>query len=261
VSGAVLALAMALLMAPAQSRGRLQTLGLVAATRRRLPVWPCAGAVAVVLAVVLPAGLVGATAIVGVTWWLRRLRRVQIRRRTSESTALQGALEVLVGELRVGAHPVAAFDVAATEVDGPVAESLRAVAARARLGADVAAGLHSVSASSALPAHWERLAVCWRLAQVHGLSIAPLMQTAQRDIVERERFSARVDAGMTGARTTAVLLAGLPLLGVGLGELIGAQPLSFLLSRGTGSWLLVIGVTLVCVGMLWSDRITARASI
>lgn len=66
-------------------------------------------------------------------------------------------------------------------------------------------------------------------AQDHGLAIATLMQTAQRDIVERERFSAKVDAGMTGARTTAAVLAGLPLLGVGLGELIGAEPVRFLL--------------------------------
>jgi tight adherence protein B len=186
---------------------------------------------------------------------------VQEKRRAAESTALQGALELLVGELRVGAHPVAAFSVAASEIDGPVAESFRAVAARARLGADVAGGLRSVSANSALPAHWERLGVCWQLAHQHGLSIAPLMQTAQRDVVERERFTARVAAGMTGARTTAAVLAGLPVLGIGLGELIGAAPLSFLLSNGLGAWLLVIGVALVCAGMLWSDRITAGASI
>ncbi len=134
---------------------------------------------------------------------MRRRRQVRVRRRAAESAALQGALDVLVGELRVGAHPVAAFSVAATEVDGAVAASLRAVAARARLGADVAAGLHSVARSSPVPAHWERLAVCWQLAQDHGLAIATLMQTAQRDIVERGRFSAKVDAGMTGARTTA----------------------------------------------------------
>ena len=146
--------------------------------------------------------------------------------------------------------------VAATEVDGPVAESLRAVAARARLGADVAAGLRSVAAESSLSAHWERLAVFWRLAQTHGLAIATLMHTAQRDIVERERFSARVDAGMAGARTTAAVLAGLPVLGIGLGQLIGADPLGFLLSGGAGGWLLVVGVTLACCGLLWSDRIT-----
>jgi tight adherence protein B len=221
-------------------------------------VLPCAGAVAVVLAVMLPVGVVAACSIVGITLLTRRRRRVRLGRRAAESEALQGALEVLVGELRVGAHPVAAFSDAATEVDGVVAASLRAVAARARLGADVAAGLRSVATSSSLPTHWERLAVCWQLAQDHGLAIATLMQTAQRDIVERGRFSAKVDAGMSGARTTAAVLAGLPLLGIGLGQLIGADPVTFLLSGGAGSWLLVIGAAFACGGLLWSDHITAQ---
>jgi tight adherence protein B len=132
------------------------------------------------------------------------------------------------------------------------------VVARARVGADVAEGLRSVARRSPVPTHWERLAVYWQLAQTHGLAIAALMQTAHRDIVERERFSARVDAGMAGARTTAAVLAGLPVLGVGLGQLIGADPVGFLLSGGAGGWLLVIGVTLACIGLLWSDRITTR---
>jgi tight adherence protein B len=258
MTGAALALASALLIVPVGARPRLVALGLLVSTRRRLPVWPGAGAVAAVLAVVLPVSVVVACAIVGTTLWLRRRRQVRMSHRAAESAALQGALDVLVGELRVGAHPVAAFSAAAGEVDGVVAASLRAVAARARLGADVAAGLRSVAKRSSLPAHWVRLAVFWQLAQDHGLAIATLMHAAQRDIVERERFSAKTDAGMTGARTTAAILAGLPLLGVGLGELIGAEPVSFLLSGGAGGWLLVIGVTLACAGLLWSDRITAR---
>jgi tight adherence protein B len=84
------------------------------------------------------------------------------------------------------------------------------------------------------------------------------MQTAQRDLVERERFAARVDAGMAGARATAAVLAGLPVVGVGLGQLIGADPLSFLLSGALGGWLLIIGVSLACVGLLWCDRITSQ---
>ena len=255
---AALALASALVMIPSGSRRRLETLGLLVHARRPFPVLPCAAAVAAGLAVVLPVSVVAACSVVGVTMWMRRRRQVRVRRRAAESAALQGALDVLVGELRVGAHPVAAFRVAASEVDGAVAASLRAVAARARLGSDVAAGLHSVARSSPVPAHWERLAVCWQLAQNHGLAIATLMQTAQRDIVERGRFSAKVDAGMTGARTTAAVLAGLPLLGVGLGQLIGAEPVSFLLSGGMGGWLLVIGVALACGGLLWSDHITAQ---
>jgi len=54
------------------------------------------------------------------------------------------------------------------------------------------------------------------------------------------------------------VLAGLPVLGIGLGQLIGADPMGFLLSAGLGGWLLVIGVTLACCGLLWSDRITGR---
>ena len=61
------------------------------------------------------------------------------------------------------------------------------------------------------------------------------------------------------ARTTAVVLAGLPLLGIGLGQLIGADPVEFLLSGGLGGWLLVAGVMLACCGLMWSDAITGRA--
>ena len=258
MSGAAMALAMAVLVYPATPFRRVETLGLLRRARRRPPVLPCMVALGVVSAVVLPAGVVVAGALVAATVWARRRRRIRAAGRAAESSALQGALDVLVAELRVGAHPVAAFDVAAAEVDGVVAASLRAVAARAWLGADVAAGLRTVADRSSMSAHWERLAVCWQLAQDHGLSIATLMQTAQRDIVARERFSADVDAGLTGARTTAAVLAALPVLGVGLGELIGAKPLSFLLSNDAGGWVLVAGVTLACAGLLWSDHITAR---
>lgn len=257
MSVAAFAMAMALLVAPVPRR-RLMTGRGAGATRRRVP--PAAGVVAVaVVAMAAPLTVVIAAAIVAVTLALRRRRRGAQRRRGEEAAALQAGLDVLVGELRVGAHPVAAIAVAADEVDGAVAASLRAVAARAGLGADVPAGLRSAARHSAMPAHWERLAVCWQLAQTHGLAVATLISTAVRDIVERERFTARVNAAMAGARTTAAVLAGLPVLGVGLGQLIGADPLRFLLSGGVGGWLLVVGVLLSCVGLLWSDRITRGA--
>lgn len=189
---------------------------------------------------------------------LRYRRRRRYLRRSREGQALEAALELVVGELRAGAHPVRAFSIAADETGGPVAVALRAVAARARLGADVTAGLLAAARSSALPAYWERLAVCWQLGSDHGLAIASLMRAAQRDVAERQRFSARVSAGMAGARASAAILAILPLLGVLLGQLIGARPLSFLLTGRVGGWLLVVGLTLACAGLLWSDRITDR---
>ncbi|MEV3903069.1 type II secretion system F family protein [Mycobacterium sp. NPDC050551] len=257
MTAAALALAAAVLIAPVSPRRRLVALRARPVGPRRVrPAW-CLAVAAAAIAMLVPVTVAIAGAIVGGTLVLRRRRRGAQRLRVAESAALQAALDVLAGELRAGAHPVAAFGVAASEADEAVAPALRAVAARARLGADVAAGLRSVAARSSLPGHWERVAVSWRLAQTHGLAIGTLMRAAQRDVAERQRFSARVNAGMAGARTTATMLACLPVLGIGLGQLIGAEPVRFLLSGGTGGWLLVVGVSLGCAGLLWSDRITA----
>ncbi|OBB79765.1 hypothetical protein A5760_20550 [Mycobacterium colombiense] len=260
LAGALL-LSLALIVVRPSPRRRLS-----APPRRRLPtaglreagcVAACVGCFA---AIVLPLTTVLCLAVVGATAGLRYRRRRSIRRATAEGDALQSALEVLVGELRAGSHPVRAFGVAADDTAGPVAVSLRSVAARARLGADVAAGLAAAARGSALPAHWERLALCWRLASDNGLGIATLMRAAQRDIAERQRFSARVSSSMAGARATATILAALPVLGVLLGQLIGARPLGFLLGGHAGGWLLLVGSTLACVGLLWADRIADRVA-
>ena len=200
--------------------------------------------------------LVAVMVAVGLAGWLRRRRGA--RRRRDEGQLLAAALEILVGELRVGAHPVQAFTVAAAESAGPVADSLRAVAARARLGADVVAGLRSAGAESAVPAYWLRLSVFWELAVQHGLPMSVLIRAAHRDIVDRQRFSARIGAALAGARATAVILAGLPVLGVLLGQLIGAAPLAFLFGRGVGGAFLVVGVGLIGAGLWWADRIIDR---
>ncbi|WP_454792579.1 type II secretion system F family protein [Mycolicibacterium lutetiense] len=259
MTASALALAAALLLWPATPRRTAALRRADVPGRRQVRAAPIVVVLGVVLAWLVSLPVAVATALVSGTIVVRRRRRAARRQRQQESAALQAALDVLVGELRTGVHPVKAFGTAAGEVTGPVQQGMGAVAARARLGADVAAGLEAAAAASLLPMHWERLAVCWRLAHAHGLSIATLMRTAQRDIIERERFSTHVDAAMAGPRATAAVLAGLPVAGIALGQLIGAQPLAFLCGPGVGGWLLVIGVLLACAGLMWSDRITERA--
>jgi tight adherence protein B len=258
-SAAALALSASLLVSPSSPRRRLVRRGPASSrSTARTAGWfaVCVGAAGFVL---LPLTTVLAAAMFVATASLRYRRRRRGRMGTAESRELETAIDVLVGELRVGAHPAQAFAVAADETAGPVADSCRAVAARARLGADVTSGLRSVAHNSALPAQWARLAVCWQLAAEHGLAMSTLMRAAQRDIVERQRFSGQVMSAMAGARATAAILAGLPVLSVILGQLVGADPVAFLLAGHVGGWLLVVGVTLVCGGLLWSDRITDRA--
>lgn len=260
MSLAALALALAVLVAPQRPRSRLpQPASVSRSTRRALvPLLLLLGLT--VGAGLLPIGAVVAATVVAGTFLVRRRRSLRSRQRAAEIGALNAALEIVAGELRAGAHPVTAIEAAADEVDRSVAVPLRAVAARARLGADVSAGLTVAAVGSASPPSWERLAVVWRLAESHGLTMAVLMTAAHRDVAERQRFSARVTAAMAGARATAAVLAGLPLLGLGLGQLIGAEPLRLLLSPGVGGWLLAVGVTLACCGLLWSDRIVDGVS-
>ncbi|ODR27495.1 type II secretion system F family protein [Mycolicibacterium porcinum] len=253
-----LALAAALVFWPATPRRTAALRRVESPVRRRARAAPVVVPAGVLLVWLVPLPVALAAAVVAATVMIRRRRGHARRLRQQESAALQAALEVLVGELRTGVHPVTAFATAGGEVSGPVQRGMSAVAARARLGADVAAGLEDVAGASQLPMHWQRLGACWRLAHAHGLSIATLMRTAQRDIVERERFSSHVEASMAGPRATATVLAGLPVAGMALGQLIGARPLEFLFGAGIGGWLLMVGVLLACVGLMWSDQITER---
>lgn len=223
----------------------------------RAMVWPMVLLAAAVAVMTLPAvSLTVGIVILGIE--RRRRRRIRTRQRRREGQAIAAALEVLVGELRVGAHPLRAFRIASDESVGRVGASLRAVANRAQLGADVAAGLQSVAQDSSVPAYWNRLAVYWQLAAEHGLPMSTLMRAAYRDLVARHRFADRVQAGLAGARATAAILAGLPFVGVALGELIGAHPVRFLLGGGAGGWLLTFGVVLIGIGVMWSDHIIDR---
>ena len=54
------------------------------------------------------------------------------------------------------------------------------------------------------------------------------------------------------------MLAGLPLLGIALGQATGARPIQVLLGGGLGGMLLVIGTALVAAGMVWTERITDK---
>ena len=253
--GAVL-LAAALLVAAPPPGSRLGH-----ARRRRHGGWIAAWlalSAAAGIALCAPPPLTLAIAVLAGVAERRRRRWIADRRLRDESRALTAGLEVLVGELGVGAHPLRAFSVAAAESPGGVGDSLRAVATRAQLGADVAAGLRSAATDSSVPAYWERLAICWTVAAEHGLSMSTLIRAAHRDILDRQRFADRVQAGLAGARATAAILAGLPILGVALGELIGADSARFLLGGGSGGWFLLVGVGLIGSGVAWANRIIDR---
>lgn len=223
------------------------------------------------------AGLIAAMMVIA-TVGLRRRAGILRARTEEQSDALVGALDVLISQLQVGVHPGAACAFAAADCRGTSMEPvLTRAAAQAALGGSVADALAAESPVAELFGSQSpvverpratfrgsattrfhdlaRVASVWALAERHGIAMGEMLEVVRRDLLERAGFRRRVAAGLAGARATAAVLALLPLVGVGLGQLMGAAPLRVLLGGGVGGMLLVAGVFLDCAGLLWADRI------
>lgn len=272
MTAALLCLAGALLVTPVHSaRTRLHavcppatTAGPpgVTARARRWAVRRGLSPVDAAFLVCAPLGVMGAmtpalaAAVLVATVRRRRRRRLAADARDRERRSVLAGLDVVIGELRVGAHPAVACETAAAECDGVAAEAFRCAGARARLGGSAASGL--LVADSVVTDDLQRIATAWAVAETHGLALADLLHAARTDLVGRSRFRARTDASLAGARATAAVLAGLPALGIALGQLMGAAPIAILLGGGLGGVLLLIGAGLVAAGLAWTDRIVDR---
>ncbi|MGH3914232.1 MAG: type II secretion system F family protein [Pseudonocardiaceae bacterium] len=203
-----------------------------------------------------PAGGLAAALVIGTTtlrWRAGRARRVE----TMAAAGLSDALGVLVAELRAGTHIGDAAMAAAVDGHPDTGRVLTAAVAAARLGGDVPAVLRGTGPQQLRP--WlRRLADAWSLADRHGIPLADLLDAVRADTDHRVRFAAELAARLAGPRATAAVLAGLPLLGLALGQAVGAAPLRVLGHTGAGQALLVIGTGLACTGVLWSARLVSR---
>lgn len=258
-TGALLAAAL-LVLPGAAGPGRLRTLWPRPRNGRRIG-WAAGPAVAAAAAGLLAAGPGGAMAALLVAVVLRRRRAASRIRRAAGATAdeLAAALRRMTDELRAGGHPVAAL--AGCAADGPRAAQLLApAAAAAGLGEGVAAALRSGGDDTGPErADLDRIATAWALAERHGVPLADLLADAHDAIRWRRRFGAEVTAALAGPRATAMVLSALPVLGLVLGQMVGADPLGVLRAGLLGQALLVVGVGLAVAGIAWSDRILAGA--
>ncbi|GGW40655.1 type II secretion system F family protein [Streptomyces caelestis] len=224
--------------------------------RLRAEWWaPVAGLVLAVLgASVLPVVLGAA----GVPL-LRRVRLAgQVRqdreRRADAVIALCGAL---AGEVRAGRQPGEALLRAARDCGG-LADAQATVLAAARFGGDVPNALATAARQPGAEG-LRGLAACWRVAVDQGAGLAAGLDRLSAALrAERDQRS-DLRAQLAGARATAVLLAGLPALGLLIGTALGADPLHVLLHTTAGLGCLVAGGVLEGLGLWWVLRIVRSA--
>jgi tight adherence protein B len=243
----------------ARAATRLRTLSGQKQRKRLRPPRPGAVTSIAVAAAIgwLVAGVGGAVAValLTATIWHRLRDRTRVRQSLAAVDGLVEALRSLVAGLRAGAHPAAAAESSAADAQPDAAVTMRAIAAAARLDGDVARTI-GTAGPPALKSALARVSRAWLLAQRHGLPLADVLDAVRRDLEQRARFARQVVARMAGPRMSATALSLLPALGIVLGEAMGARPLHQLTGTGLGQLLLLVGGTLLSVGVLWSGHVT-----
>jgi tight adherence protein B len=159
--------------------------------------------------------------------------------------------------VRAGRQPGEALLCAARD-SGGLGDAQAAVLAAARFGGDVPGALATAARQPGAEG-LRGLAACWRVAVDQGAGLAAGLDRLDGALRAERDQRADLRAQLSGARATAVMLAGLPALGLLLGAAMGADPLRVLLHTGAGLGCLVIGGLLEGAGLWWALRIVRVA--
>ncbi|GAA3493103.1 type II secretion system F family protein [Streptomyces prasinosporus] len=190
---------------------------------------------------------------------LRRVRLAARERRVRESRgdAVIELCGTFAGEVRAGRQPGAALLSAARD-SGGLGDAQAAVLAAARFGGDVPEALTAAAGQPGAEG-LRGLAACWRVAVDQGAGLADGLDRLEAALRAERDQRADLRAQLAGARATAVMLAGLPAVGLALGAALGADPLHILLHTPSGLGCLAAGGTLEGLGLWWALRIMRGA--
>jgi tight adherence protein B len=216
-------------------------------------------------ALVLCAAL-GAGCVVFLTWPARpvpgmtgprpRPARVEglVRRlRPAARPPIPELLSALAAELAAGQPTGVALESAAVGLEP--APCPTAVAA-ARLGGDVATALRADSRAPGAQA-LVGLAACWEVSERSGAGLSVAVSRLAASLRAGAESQAQLAGEVAAVTTSARLLAGLPLLGLAIGQWIGADPLAWLTGSWVGRGVLLTGVALQALGMAWLHRMVS----
>lgn len=209
---------------------------------------------AAVLSTPLVALLAGIAALVGARSW------TAARRHRTEEGRLSGLGEgfgALAAELRSG-RPLEAATTAAVAACGSV--EIGPALARALGVPEARFGPRSRTSGADDPvsAALDRLSAAVLLSRRTGCSLADVVAAVDDDLRARRRQRQELRSATAAPRASAMLLAGLPILGLAMGSGIGADPWRVLTATGTGQLLLVAGASFELAGLAWSRRLVQR---
>lgn len=243
--------AVVLLGAP---RPRLASTGSADSTRtpdrRRVLLGAIGGAVLVAVAAGPRAAVLVALAAAAVKVGLDQARR---RRRDRAAEARRSRVidlcEAVGAELSAGQTAITALERAAG--DWPlIAPAARAAAS----GGDTVGELRRLAREPGAGA-LRLVAAAWQVSARTGHGLADTLARVADDLRAAEQTRRIVGGELASARSTARLLAVLPLLAMAMGAGAGASPWAFLLGQPIGLACLAAGGGLTAAGLAWIDAL------
>jgi tight adherence protein B len=170
------------------------------------------------------------------------------RRTSSRSQRLAELvwLDALIGELTVGRDPISALT---TACESEVLVARDAWIA-ARTGGDVAAALMATRSDVVRSA-----GACWLVAATSGAGLVRALTSIADSAREHERILQQIDIAVAEPRAAAMVVAVLPIIGLGMGSLLGSSPLTWLIATTIGRCVLASALALEVIGSWWAWRI------
>lgn len=204
----------------------------------------------------IPQAILGVAAgiVVFVLWRRRQQFHVKNLRLRNQQLCVE-LVEYLAAELRAGSLPHLAIERLRGEFDG-VEEIHRAV----RSGADIAGAWNRLAARPG----WESLgwvAAAWAVANESGAPLADILDAVAADVRRETELLRDVETAVAPARSTALLMAVLPLFALGMGAGMGSSPTQTITETIAGATAVALGVGLAMLGIIWVDRIVDKVEM
>jgi tight adherence protein B len=184
------------------------------------------------------------------------------REEARREEAQMRAVRLLCQELEAGAAPSGAW-AAAAAIAADSSPYFQAAAAAASAGQDAGLALRTATRASDVPGRGEaslqRLGSAWSASAALGGSGSAVLERWLEDMDARARGRDALAAALAGPRASAAMIAGLPIVGIGLGSAMGTAPLRVLTGSGIGIALGALGFAFELAGLLWVRQIIRSA--
>lgn len=212
-------------------------------------------------------------ALAPVSWWSRHWRRD----RAAEAALWVTLVRRLAALLHAGRSPATVFGQASRATgQGPanptaawIERLCRDVHAASELGVPVSATLGRIAHSTPDVsdhelARWARsvsvqLAACWEISERSGASLAKTLNGLAESVESQIDAQAARESALAGPRATVRVLAWLPVLALGLGMLMGTDPITTLVTTYWGRIALIAGAVLTVAGRWWTRQLMRHA--